>query len=488
MPQAKILYIEHDQTRTYNNGILAKSSVADLKELYSGAIVPLALLNTYTLKLPNHLSEEEQKIHVEIQMFEEGKLNNNEEYTIDYIRHDLPTENSYLFEVFALSHAKAADYFSEALAQTKAIDIITPGFMAYESLYDTDALPKQNDLFIYLGEDESYAAIYREGTYIAHRSGESLTTLAVETGMDVTTFISLLSERGVLEERYPPDEYGKCSLIQDRFAHNVERLVHTINHKRGLFGLTDINHIYLDFQGYTIPGLETIFDAYDIHNVEITPLSRPDNPPKELHNLLCAQYLSRHIGKKKVNLSPFSRKDAWYKRESGKFLALTAASLLIALAIPLTLSWILAGKEAHKTMLTDKLTQTEKETAQFSRILSNQNKNFIQHQNEIHALNDEIASIQGTRETSELITQMHLKRQQMMIDVTSELGRYRLGTTLIEQNGSKEMSLQVIAEYQKRSDIAKLMSALYARGYQNVETREIALDNKMYNAVVKVTR
>lgn len=488
MPQEKILYIEHDRTLTYDNGTFVQSSVSDVKELFTGAVVPLALLNIYTLKLPNHLSEEEQKIHVEIQMFEEGKLNNSEEYVIDYIRHDLPTENSYLFEVFALSHAKAADYFSAALSQSKVIDLITPGFMVYESLYDTDSLPKQNDLFIYLGEDESYAAIYQDGTYIAHRSSESLTTLAVETGMDLGTFICNLAELGVIEERYPPNEYGKCSLIQDHFSHNVERLVHTINHKRGLFGLTDITHIYLDFQGNTIPGLETIFDAYDIHNVEIIPLSRPNNPPKELHNLLCAEYLSRHTGKKKLNLSPFGRKDLWYKRESGKFLALTAASLFIALCIPLALSWALADKVADKEKLAGKLVQTEKETTQLARTLNEQNKHFTRYQNEIHTLNEEIVLIQGTQETSDLITQMHLKRRQMLSDVTTELGRYRLGTLQIEQNGSKEMSVQVIAEYQKRNDIAKLMSALYARGYQNVETREIALDNNMYNAVVKVTR
>jgi len=83
---------------------------------------------------------------------------------------------------------------------------------------------------------------------------------------------------------------------------------------------------------------------------------------------------------------------------------------------------------------------------------------------------------------------MHLKRQQMLLDVTSELGRYRLGTLSMEQNGSKGMALHVVADYRKRDDIAKLMSGLYALGYQNVQTDEITLDNDTYNAVVKVTR
>jgi hypothetical protein len=59
---------------------------------------------------------------------------------------------------------------------------------------------------------------------------------------------------------------------------------------------------------------------------------------------------------------------------------------------------------------------------------------------------------------------------------------------MIEQNGSKEMTLHIISKYNKRDDIAKVMSGLYTRGYQNAQTHEIVLDEKMYNAVVKVTR
>lgn len=489
MPHKKILFIDHDHTLTYSDGLFMQENAREDKKLFSGAIVPLSLLNIHTLKLPNHLSEEEeQKILVEIRMFEEGNLDSNEEYTIDYIRHDLPTENSYLFEVFALSHVKAADYFSESLARSDVIDLIVPAVMIYESLYDTDALPKQNDVFLYLGEEESFAAIYQNGRYIAHRTLDNLSTLAIGSGLDVKAFTELLKERGVLENNCPPEEYEKCTFIQDSLSRNIERLVHTINHKRGLFGLTDINHIYLDFQGNTIPGLKTVFDAYGIQTAEISSLSRPDNPPDELHNLLCAEYLSRHTESPSLNLTPFERKTPWYKRESGKFLAVIAASLLIAFCIPISLSWLIGSEEERKENLTAELAHTEQKTVKLAAMLKERNKHLSHHENELKTLKNEILMVQGTHDTAELITQMHLKRQQMLIDVTAELGRYRLGTLMMEQNGSKEMSLQVVADYRKRNDIARLMSGLYALGYQNVETHAISLDNDMYNAVVKVTR
>jgi hypothetical protein len=348
--------------------------------------------------------------------------------------------------------------------------------------------PKQNDLFIYLGEEESYGAIYQEGKYIAHRSIDTLTSIAVETGLELPKLKSFLSLRGVLEDQYPPEEFAKFILIQDRIARNIERLVHTINHKRGLFGLTGIDHVYLDFEGNSIPGLETVFEAYGLHELSITALSLPNSPPEQFHNLLSAHYLSQQTEKKTLNLSAYERKAQWYKREGGKFLSIMGLSLLISLAIPLTLAWMLTSEETRKEELTTTLVEMEKETSTLSAILNEQKKRLADEENTSQALRQEIALIQGSQETADLIGQMHLKRQQMLIDVTSELGRYGLGTLVIEQNGSKEMSLQVISQYQKRDDIAKLMSGLYARGYQNVQTHDIALDNKMYNAIVKVTR
>jgi hypothetical protein len=486
MVQDKILFLEHESTTTYHNGVFSPSTSRDTKDLFAGAIIPLSLLNIHTLKLPNNLNDEELAVHVEIRMFEEGNLNSDEEYTIDFIRHDLVSESSYLCEVFALSHTKAADYFSDALKQTKIIDLIIPAFLVYEAQYETPI--KQNDLYIYLGEEESFGAIYQDGKYAAHRSIDTLAAIAVETGLEIPKLKSFLTQRGLIEESYPPEEFAKFVLIQERLVRNVERLVHTINHKRGLFGLTGIDHVYLDFEGNTIPGLETAFDAYGMHDLTITALSKPQSKPEELHNLLCAHYLSQQARNILFNLSAFERKAQWYKRESGKFLSIFAIALLIALGTPLTLFWMISNEEQRKEDLTNTLAQMQKETASLSATLNEQKKLLAQSQTQIQTLREEIGLIQGAQETANLIEAMHQKRQQFLIDATSELGRYNLGTLMIEQNSSKEMTLHVISRYQKRDDIAKLMSGLYARGYQNAQTHEIALDNKMYNAVVKVTR
>jgi len=487
MKHPKILFVEHDQLRTYQEEDgFHKSTLTDFKSLQCGAIIPLSLLNTHTLKLSDNLSDEELKLQVEIRMYEEGNLNSEDEYTINFIRHHISNDSDALIEVFALSHTKAREYFTEALTKIKAIDIITPSFMIYESLYDT--LPRGNDLFIYAGEEESFGVIYQEGHYIAHRSLETLTSVAVETGLDLAKLKDFLDTKGLIEENYLPEELNKFILLQERIAKNIERLVHTINHKRGLFGLTKIDHIYLDFEGNDIKGLDAIFNAYGISDANIIPLTLPNILPSQIHETLCASYLQE--SETSFNLSPFKRKAPWYTRESGKFLGLVGGALLIVLFTFITMEWMISNEETRTEELNTRLEVLKKETETYYASLQKNTALLKEQQSANQLLIDEISLIKGAEETALLIRDMHLQRQQFLIDTTSEMERYRLGALAMEQNGSKEMSILVVSNYRQRDDIAKLMSGLYARGYQNVETHEIKLDNNntTYNSLVKVTR
>lgn len=486
MEHQKILYLEHDRIRTYQDGVFGDPSVHEQKELYSGALIPLSLLNIHTLKLSDHLSEEELKLQVEIRMYEEGNLNSNEEYSIDFIRHELVSEASVLVEIFALSHTKAAEYFSETLSKTEVIDLIVPGFMVYGSLYDT--LPKGNDLFIYWGEEESYGAVYQEGSYIAHRSIETLTSIAVETGVDLAKLKLMLQTKGLIEDNYPSEELNKFILIQERIAKNVERIVHTINHKRGLFGLSGIDHIYLDFEGKGIEGLESIFSAYGISDVRISALTREGVAPVQIHEALCASYLQH--APLAFNLSPYVRKSPWYRREAGKFLALAGMALFVVLSASLSIAWMVSSEETQTQELTATLNTVRHETASLAETLKKNNALLHERQAKSQAIQEEISLYHGAEETASLISDMHGQRQRFLLDTTAELGRYSLGAMLMEQNGSKKMNLLVVADYRKRDDIAKLMSGLFERGYQDVQTHEIKLDNNntTYNSLVEVTR
>jgi hypothetical protein len=222
---------KHDQIQLYTELIFSQHC----KRICNIArcIIPISL-TLHTIKLSDHLSPDEEQTQVESRMFEEQNLQKDQNYTIAYVRNPLASESGVLCEVYALCDEKAQDYFADVLKDISTIDLVVPGFMVYETLYKT--LPKQNDLFLYWGEEEAYAVIYQDGHYIAHRTIETLTTMAVEVGLDLAKLRLFLTQKGLIEENYQPEELNKFILLQERLAKNIERIVHTINHKRGLFG------------------------------------------------------------------------------------------------------------------------------------------------------------------------------------------------------------------------------------------------------------
>ncbi|MFA6144132.1 MAG: hypothetical protein WCW84_02865 [Sulfurimonas sp.] len=486
MESSHLLLLEHDRIQTYNNGVFTESSSTELKKLLSGALIPLSLLDVHTMKLSNRLSDDEMAIQVEIRMFEEGNLNSDDEYTIDYIRHNISNDSDALVEAFALSHTKAKEYFQEVLTKTPSIDRLVPGFLVYSSLYPL--LTPKNDLFIYWGDEEAYAVIYQDGHYIAHRSIETLASIAVETGLDLPTLKQILQTKGMIEENYLPEELNKFILLQTRIAKNIERIVHTINHKRGVFGLSGIDNCYLDFEGKPIVGLENVFSAYGISDLIPIPLVREGIAPQEIHRTVCADYFT--TTENLFNLSPCPRKPKWYVRESGKFLIIVGGALLVMLLAILVVAWMDMNEQTRNEELTAQLATLQKETAELSVILKKNTALLKEQQEKNRGIQEDIASYQAAEETAAVIDDIHFQRQHFLSDTASELGKYRLGALSLEQNSSKEMNIIVVSDYRKRYDIAKLMSGLYSRGYQNVETHEIKLDDNTtrYNSLIKVTR
>lgn len=480
-----LLLVEHDRLRVYEDGAFRECSAPEIKKLPSGAIVPLSLLQTHTLKLSSHLSLDELRLQAEIRMFEEGNLNPDEEYTIDFIRHPMSDENSVLVEIFALPHAKADEYFGEATAKTGAIDRIVPGFLIYTALYPNPQT--QNDLYIHWGEEEAYAVLYQNGHYIAHRSIETLPALAVTTGLELQKLKSFLHTKGIVEENYLPEELSRFILLQNQISRNIERIVHTINHKRGLFGISGIDRCYLDFEGKTIPGLEEAFSAYGIPDLSIQPLLHRNTANEQIHDALSADYLI--LSKPHdFNLTPYPRKAPWYARESGKFLGLVGAALLIVLATSLYVGWLSGAEEERHEQLNARLQQLHQETSSLASTLKTNRNELAALQTNAQTLEDEISLYRNSEETADLVHDMHAARQKFLLDTTAELGRYRLGAMLMEQNGSKEMAVHVIADPRRRDDIARFMTGLYERGYQNAQTHEIKLDDGRYGSLVKVTR
>jgi hypothetical protein len=218
-------------------------------------------------------------------------------------------------------------------------------------------------------------------------------------------------------------------------------------------------------------------------------LTRDNTAPQSIHDALCADYLlTPQITF--LNLSPYLRKTAWYKRESGKLITFLGGSITLILLSSFILSWMIFSQENRHQELNIQMETLKNETKTLAIQLKLNNDLLQEQTKKKQTIQDEITLLHGAQETVLLINDIHLQRQRFLQDVSMEMGRYKLGALVIEQNGSKNMNIHVVSDYRKRDDITKFMRGLYDKGYQDVQTQEIKLDNNttMYSSVVKVTR
>jgi hypothetical protein len=87
-----------------------------------------------------------------------------------------------------------------------------------------------------------------------------------------------------------------------------------------------------------------------------------------------------------------------------------------------------------------------------------------------------------------LLKDSRIKRRQMLKDVDEAMRHYALSAVRLDQNGSKSMEVEVLTHYGEREKIAKFMKRLSDEGYASVGTREIKLNEDLYQSRVRIVR
>lgn len=486
-----IVYFEADTFWLFDGKSFTPCDIKEIKEHQAGTCVPLSSLHTGNFKFLSSLGQTEKQIQTEIKMHEEGGLNSEKDYEIASCTHLLEFENSNIVEAFAISHEILDELFAPTLKQAKVIDWIVPTFITYESYYAQDNVETKTDLFFYLSPSASYAVLFHEGKYITHRQTSSIDDLAKAVGIEAVRCQRLLHDYGLVGEKYPEEEKPFFEQLQSIFSKEVEKIVQTTNHKRGLFGIDQIERIFIDFKGNNLDGLENIYAAYGMEDIPVHPLVCPEVGGTDTHRFYKAMYLYLCANgqiQEPLNLSPYERQAAWYKRHSGIFFGVCAASLLLGLLHP------------SYYLLQDRLLQEQIDTLS-SKLLENEERNKVlnaqlktlkthstQESNKVKQLQNSNKAYRVTLDTLPVMMDSRNIRQKMMYDAINILQEYKLSAVSLEQLGTKEMNIHVIADYTQRATIAKFMKKWMASGYAEARTDEIYLDENIYESKIKVLR
>lgn len=486
-----IVYIEHDESWLFDGQTFTPCELSEIKTYQAGSSVPLSSLQIGNFKFLSSLGVTERQIQTEIKMYDEGGLNSEKDYEITSCEHPLEFENSTIVEAFASSHDDLNELFGDILKQSKVIDWIIPSFISYESHYERQETQTKTDLFFYLSDTDSYAVFFHKGRYIAHRQTASIEALAKEIGIDSVRCKYILSHYGLMEEKYPEDEKVFFDQLQSVFSKQVEKIVHTINHKRGLFGIDGIDRIFIDFQGNTLEGIKTVFAAFGIDEVPIEALICENDPSTDAHRFAKAMYIYLCANDQidnPLNLSPYERQLEWYKRHSGRLLGVSAAALILALIHPVYFYTQGIALEQEISVLQNDVNRMEEATVRLSQKMKNLQLEVTKGEEKLHSVRDGIKVYELTLEGLSVLMHSRDIRQKMMYDAINILDRYKLSAVSIDQNGTHDMSIHVIADYTKRATIAKFMQRWMETGYQEARTDEIYLDANIYESKIRVLR
>ena len=484
--KAALLY--KSELLSLRDGQFVKVEPKRAKEYRIGALLPLASLVALSFQLPKNLSAEQLQIQVELKMYQEGGLDPNKEYTIDYLVYDLPNEEQLLIEAFAAEQAQIKEQFQEQIKTIGFLDLLFPRFIAYGALYEeaTD----RNDLYIYLGENEAFAAIYKDGRYIGYRQIDSLQKIAKRSGLELAKIKSFLSTKGIVGENYNLDEKHIFDSLLEIIYANVERVVYAINFKRSFFGLDHIDRLIIDFDGNDIEGLSNLFLSFGVEGEFRQEILECCGVAKSEASLaLPLVYIERYDSlEQQLNFSFFERKKPIYQFSIVRYAAAVVGFVLFLGGVWGYVSYQQQILERELLPLQKRLSMLQKKNRSYKKAIERFDKQKKELLEQKERLQNQILQIEDTIAAIPFIERMHTTRQKMMNDVVEVLAKYRLSTKRIEQNGTRSMQIELVSKDRQRERIASFMQELLHRGYSDVRTKRIERNANFYKSLVEVVR
>ena len=483
MEKAALLYKE--KIYAFDGKKLAIAEKRDLGKIRFGAVFPSHQLIALSFKLPLSTPKDQLALQVELKMYNEGGLDPNKEYVIDFISYELPHTDILLVEAFAIEQAYLEEKFSKIAKEIGFIDVLFPRFIAYESLYEQES--QSSDLYLYIAEEEAFAAIYQKGKFIGYRQLETLSKLAAKSGIEIAKIKNFLEQKGLLAERYTPEEMHIYEALSQSFYKNVEKVVYAINFKRSYFGIEKIDRVIVDFDGALIPGLKELFESFGYEELKIDALECC-GVQQDASVLVLANYVLRYEElEQKLNFSFYERKKPLWQYP----VVHLAAAFLLFLAALGGFGWYLhlqnQALEEQIALKKRQLESAKSRAKSYIAALEKLKKQKAELKKEVSRLEEELLIYQETLDMIPYIQEAKLARERMINDIVEGLYRYRLSTRSIDQNSSKSCNVNLVSVSNEREKIAKFMDYLYKKGY-TADTRSIVGQEGLYQSVVRVQR
>lgn len=530
----KILFIVDEDKELLFDGVkFSDAPSKDIKEYFSGSVLPLSFIKTYGMKIPKATPQEKMEMQVEMSMYEDSGLDAEIEYKISSSVIELDGDDNFV-EAYACEVLELEKKFEKVIKKNSHIDTIFPAPLAYTSLYAYEKIKKSNDIFIHLSEENSYAVIFKDGKYISTNSIPSLNELAKKIEISPSQIREHLTTKGIKAELYldesqqevpkpsapkieeNDDSYGEDILLfkdedqvvgssiedklnplqkelldktSDELSKVVDRIARTISHKRGVFKLENIDNIYLDMQTDDIPGFLELFSAYGYEEAKKSVLDVfPEIQKEQKHLAMYALCVLANAQDMCVvaNLSIFDRKPPFLKTHVGIFSMVLLASVVVASVYPIYGYFTIQTLTQEETQLKQELSKMQKVTKKLQANLKKERGIRDNLKKDKANIITEIKTYDAMVDTLLSLKDDTLIHQKLIKDIDNSLQKYSLSSKHLDVNGSKGAVVQIVTRYNRRDDIAKFMKELLGLGYKTVQTNRVDKNETYYESFVEI--
>lgn len=479
--------------------------------VYSKEQYVISYLNTKSfinshIAVSKNIPEEDLYDAIYNKAYDELGLDQAVMYQIQYIEtFNALDEDNRNFHVFIIDPMVVDGVFKNAVEKVKYIDYILPSPLLLKSLYSKDLIESGGvHCFVYFQENDTFITIYNEKNFIYTKSinysfiqmHERFCEIYGEL-VEYEDFINFLSN----EDLKTTESVYKTHVIKlyKEIFSNINDILTYV--KRAL-DIDKIECIYIDTQ------LKSITKLDEMAEVELSIKSSSFNFDygletgeahiDHLHSLMYIYTTLSEKDRYECNFTTYHRPPKFTKRESGRAIMLSAASLVLAFLYPASY-WTLTYAQSlqyklledeyrsvHNIKITREATikNREADKAKVSMLLAAEQQEYIDKKNTLIKIHD--------------VKVNYPMKAELLHKLTKDLNRYnvRLESALYSEaqeskkssSQIKELKLGLVSSNDKKiTDLIKYLTRVY-EGKFHFEIDEISFEKetKLYFGELKV--
>ncbi len=438
---------------------------------------------------------QELTLAVEMKMYEDLALDLQKEYRIFYIEKPTEVGDILLIEAFAYDKNAILEKYAATFKKIRHLDFLAHPVLAFETIYTHEDVPRANDAFIYIGDEEAFLTFYKEGAYVSSKKLKSLQEMCDELDtkgirLTIDELKEALRSKGVCKENYTLFEYDLYEYIHDTFDRIFSTIKNLALHNRNIYNFAQLDHVYLRLGDGIIPELPLLAAGY-LESTQILPINLyKEHSAYDFLDLLSAHYVQDYTesGDEAANLTFYKKKIPFYHTQTGRFAIAAAAGILLAFAYPAWQQYTIYQLEQENETLQQQLDTLRQSSRRLERKYASVKKEIAHYTKAKQEVDRKFTRL---RHIADRLLTLKSKDDQyttMLLTINDLLHKYGLTVDKVTQTGEKSLDIEIYSRENRRDTIALFMKDLLSEGFSKVTSNEITLSDDAYKSVVTVKR